>query len=101
MSAPIAIDRVALSACGERYRRDQQGEAGIFGALLAEDDDAARKAVATLLIQRLLSRHPTDDELAGFEGLYVELSGLSGDVTRDWGVGTCLAIATSTEALFY
>lgn len=100
VSAPIAADRVALSACGERYTRDQAGEPVLFGALLDKDTPASRKQTGTLLIQRLLSRKPVPEELEALESLHDELAG-SADPTRDWAIGACTVVATSTEALFY
>jgi hypothetical protein len=101
VSAPIAIDRVAISACGERYTRDQEGPAVLFGAVLDKDSAASRKAVSTLLIQRLLSREPTAAELDSLETLHEDVSAVSSDPARDWAIGACVVVATSTEALFY
>ena len=101
VSAPIAADRVALSACGERWTRDQAGEPVLFGAVLDKDTPAARKQTGTLLIQRLLSRKPLPDELDALESLHADLEGVSSDLTRDWALGACTIVATSSEALFY
>lgn len=101
VSAPIAADRVALSGCGERWVRDQAGPAVLFGPVIDKDSASARKKVSTQLVQRLLSRHPTRDELEALESLHADLQGVSSDLTRDWAVGACTVVATSTEALFY
>ena len=53
------------------------------------------------LVQRLLSREPTKDELAALVDLYDEIEDLSSDPDRDWAIGACVVVATSTEALFY
>jgi hypothetical protein len=51
----------------------------------------------------LLSRDPTEAELEALEDLYDSLDGVSREAerTHDWGVGACVVVATSTEALFY
>lgn len=101
VSAPLAVDRVAIAACAERYRRDQAGPAVLFGPVLELDDKAHREAVATLLVERLLAREPKADELAAIVELYEQVAPLSSDPVRDWSVGACVMVATSTEALFY
>jgi len=102
VSAPIAVDRVAVSACGERWARDVAGPAVIFAPVIAEDTEKAREAVAANLIRRLLSRQPEKAELEGLvTGLYADIAAASTDPKRDWAVGACVVIATSTEALFY
>ncbi len=98
-SAPIAVDRVALAACGERWARDQEGPAVVFGPVIDKDSAGRRKDVGQALVQRLLSREATKDELEALESLHADLSGK--DVTRSWAVGACVVVATSTEALFY
>lgn len=115
VSAPIAVDRVALSACSLRYERDLAGPAVVFGPVLepsesgptpsgrfAPDPSAtARAEVSTQLVERLLARAPNADELAALESLYTDLEAISDDPSRDWCVGACMVVATSTEALFY
>lgn len=105
VSAPIAVDRVAMSACGERYRRDQAGPAVIFGPVLAEAGAVARRKVrdevALLLVQRLLGRAATEEEVAALSDLYDAIEPVADDPARDWAVGACMVVATSTEALFY
>ena len=101
VTAPIAADRVALSACGERFVRDRAGDPILFGPVLEDDSPTARKEVATQLVQRLLSRAPNRDELKALESLHDDLDGVSSDLVRDWSVGACTVVATSTEALFY
>jgi hypothetical protein len=102
VSAPIAVDRVALSACGERYSRDQGGPAVIFGPLLDKDSKRSRRAVAEQLIIRLLSRHPSEEEVDSLAiELYDAIEPVADDLQRDWAIGACVVVATSTEALFY
>lgn len=101
VSAPIAIERVALSACSLRWERDVAGPAVLFGPVLEYDNPQYRALVSTQLIQRLLSRQPTRDETDALELLYAELADLTDSPTRDWAIGACVVVATSTEALFY
>lgn len=101
VSAPIASDRVAIAGCAERFTRDQAGSPVLFGPVLDKDSEKARKEVAENLIRRLLSRQPTDPEVQSLLGLYADLQPVSTSLTRDWAVGACVVVATSTEALFY
>lgn len=102
VSAPIATDRVAVSACAARWARDAASPAPVvFGAVLDKDDEKARKEVSEGLIQRLLGRHPNDAEVASLLDLHAALEPVSAELTRDWAVGACVVVATSTEALFY
>ena len=102
VSAPIAVDRVALSACGERLTRDEAGPAVLFGPVLEKDSKKNRRAVAEQLIIRLLSREPTKEEVDGLAiDLYADIEAASDAPARDWAAGACMVVATSTEALFY
>lgn len=114
VSAPIAADRVALSACSLRYEKDLSGTAVVFGPVLdapaaanpdrpfAPDPSVeARAAVSESLVERLLARAPNAEELAALEALHSDLQDVSSDPTRDWCIGACMVVATSTEALFY
>jgi hypothetical protein len=103
VSAPIAIDRVAISACSLRFERDTEGTPVIFGPVLDKDSKKARTEVADNLVRRVLSRHPTDDDTDNLLALYETLEDVSkpADLVRDWSVGACVVVATSTEALFY
>ncbi|MEZ4241942.1 MAG: hypothetical protein R3F59_38490 [Myxococcota bacterium] len=103
VSAPIAVDRVAVSACGERFARDQHGTPVLFGPVLEEDSRKARQEVAENLVRRLLSRQPTHADVDDLLDLHAVLEPVSakGALVRDWSVGACVVVATSTEALFY
>lgn len=100
-SAPIAFDRAALSACSTRLDKDRAGSPVIFGPVLAADTAEARAEVATTLIERVLARHPTEEQVDGLVGLYDTLAPLSSDPVADWSVGACVVVTTSVEALFY
>lgn len=101
VSAPMAADRVAISACGERFVRDQAGPALIFGPVLERDSRRRRAEVSGTLVLRLLGRSATDAELDALEALYDALRDREGDPVRPWAVGACVVVSTSTEALFY
>jgi hypothetical protein len=101
VSAPMAVDRVAASACGRRFDLDLSGPAVLFGAVIDDvDKKKHREEVAELLIRRLLARHPTEDDVTALVDFYDQLPS-SSDPARDWSIGACLIVATSTEALFY
>lgn len=99
VSAPIAADRLALAACGERARRDfeRPGEAVLFGALARGGDPASARADAVGgLYRRLLAREPDPSERAALEQL------AAGPATdQDFAVLACFTIATTLEHLFY
>jgi hypothetical protein len=101
VSAPIAADRVASSACAERWRRDVAGPALLFGPVLEGSNHARREDVARTLVRRLLGRDAEQAELAALTDFYDVVAAHSDDATRDWGVGACVIVATSTEALFF
>ena len=107
VSAPIAVDRVALSACSLRYERDVEGPAVIFGPVLDANRSSrfdwlqAREQVAQSLVRRLLSRDPKAEEVEALVATYDALDGISDNVLRDGSIGACMVVATSTEALFY
>ena len=101
ISKPIAVDRVAIAACGERYARDQAGSPVIFGPVIASDDADSRATVSRTLVRRLLARDATDDEVAGLEALHADIASVAEDPARDWSIGACVVVATSLEALFY
>ena len=101
VSAPMAVERVAVAACGERLARDEEGSAVLFGPFLEDNSPTTRRRVATSVVQRLLGRHPTETELSGLVDLYDTISKVSNDPKREWAVGVCVVVATSTEALFY
>jgi hypothetical protein len=102
VSAPMAADRVAISACGERYARDKAGPALLFGPVLERDNRWRRQEVGAALVLRMLGRPATDDELDALEALYDTIKDqISDDPVRSWAVGACVVVTTSTEALFY
>ncbi len=101
VSAPMAADRVAISACGERYARDKAGPAVIFGPVLERDNRWRREEVGAALVLRMLGRPATEAELDALEALYDTIKDQADDPVRSWAVGACVVVTTSTEALFY
>lgn len=101
VTAPIAADRVAQSACGARLERDREGPAVVFGPVLDSNSKANRRKVATSLVERLLARRAKAEELDALEALHTDIAAISSSPERDWAIGACVVVATSTEALFY
>lgn len=102
VTAPIALDRIAVSACSLRAERDfgTPDGAALYGPLAKGDTSAeARGAVVMALYDRLLLRDPTTAELEAVVALYDDLDG--DEVPRRWSKLACIAIATTTEAAFY
>jgi hypothetical protein len=107
-TTPAIIDRVLLSACGQRAALDRdapQGQGVVFKALdmngaMPDPRDARVSATITELYQRLLARNPTADELA-------TVAELARDADQrplaafDFARLSCFAIGGSTENLFY
>lgn len=100
VSSPIAVDRIALSACGERWDRDAaNGSLELFAELIEGEADAdARAAVAERLYRRLLRRDGEPREIEAVVGLWDDLPEPD---ARTWAQLSCFAIATTLENLFY
>jgi hypothetical protein len=104
-TTPSVIDRVLLSACSARARRDAEEEPRVFKALDfaaplpgAEDPVIATTIVA--LYQRLLARDPRPRELEIVSQLAAPADGASLSA-QDFAVLACFAIGTTTEFLFF
>ena len=69
--------------------------------MLSSDSPQARQEVSENLVRRLLARQPTQADVDALEGLHDAIGSASSDLVRDWSVGACVIVATSTEALFY
>lgn len=109
-TTPLAAERVVLSACLERARRDFEAPdaAVLFGGLsldggrlLDAHGDAASAAIERLYVA-LLARHATPGEIAAVADSYAAIEA-SGDPTpaQTWAGLSCFAIGTSVEFLFY
>lgn len=109
-TTPLASERVVLSACLERAKRDLEGPGApvVYAGLDLTSSklaDPHAEAVATAIDQlyvRLLQRHASAGEIAALEQHYVEIEA-SGDATpaKSWAALSCFAVGTSTEFLFY
>ncbi|MGH1344277.1 MAG: hypothetical protein ACRBN8_22150 [Nannocystales bacterium] len=103
ITAPIAVDRIALSACGERAAQDfsDSGNAASFQEVAGGDasDASGRDAVVERLYRQLLLREATEAETDAVSSMYADLP--ESDRAQTWAQMACFVIATSTEALFY
>lgn len=107
-TTPIAVDRVALSACGTRVDRDLAGDTVIFADLpidtdsgLADIEDPAVSAAIDTLYKRAIQRAPKPEEIASLKDMYAGIDADSDRPARDWAVLSCFAVMTSMENLFY
>lgn len=99
VTAPLAIDRVALAACLRAVERDLADRdaavifrAGPDGTWTATD----RRAALTRLIERTLIRRATDAEIDRLEPLWTEAAD-----PAEWAVTACFVVTSSVESLFY
>ena len=65
-----------------------------------KDDARARREVAQNLVRRILARHPNETEVSGLWPRTTR-SLPTDDPTREWSIGACMVVATSTEVFFY
>jgi hypothetical protein len=103
VASPIAADRIALTACGERSEIDfaQPGTSVIFQNVAggSADGDSLRSDARRLYL-RILRREPEDTELDALAEFHGEIpDGPNHDQT--WAHMSCFAVATSLESLFY
>lgn len=103
ISAAIAAERVALSACTARVDADlaDPATAVLVSFAAAEPTAAEREAIAADLIDRILRRDATLEEIAALSALYEAIAADSDTPARDWASLSCFAVATMLEALFY
>ncbi len=112
VTTPIAVDRVALAACGQRAKLDfdTPESAFLFGDLAAATDatrEAALKVTANRLYDQLLRRDANVDETAALVAFWDTAKAAaakgadSATLARDYATLACFAVATSEEALFY
>jgi hypothetical protein len=108
VSTVNAVDRIALTACDGRAKRDfgDPDRAAIFGELArtaAAPTRAALVATANHLYAGLLGRDPNADEIDALVTFYGDLAAELGPSAAPARFATlsCYAVATSEEALFY
>jgi len=109
-TAPIAVDRVALSACVTRAEQDfTEGSDALFFDAFPEALGAPSPTwlsdVVHRLYRRILRRSPDQSELDTLVAFHSEVvSEYPGDgreALKQWQVLSCFMLATSLEALFY
>lgn len=103
VTAPIAVERVALSACSTRAERDlaDVSKAVIFKEMSAEPTAAELRAMGQRLVEGLLSREAQEDDLNAMVAFYGELEGSDDERRKAWATLSCFALASSLEMLFY
>ncbi len=106
MTAPIAVDRVAMHVCSRRVAEDVKSPASavLFHAPKKADLQWKQRTVATLY-DKLLRRDASAAETARLVGFYDTVakghSGKAEDVARDWVTLGCFTLASSLEGIFY
>lgn len=108
VTAPIAVDRVALSACSTRVDRDfdSPADASMFGELaeLGATEETLERSARTIY-DRVLRRDATSDEVDSLVAFYDEavdaVEGTDDEPAREWAIASCFAVATTLEGLFY
>jgi hypothetical protein len=111
LSAPIIVERVAISACNRRLDLDLQtpdaavlfGNVPLMAGRLADVESQAVADTIQRLFRVILQREPSADDTAALRELYRDIEG-SAEArvpARDWAVLSCMALMTSTEFLFY
>lgn len=104
--APIAMDRLALSVCGNRVKKDfaDAKKAAVFGPVIGkkEADKKAMETVITSLYKRLMLRLPNAKEVELLSGFWENVKKKkSKQPAQDWSTLVCYGLVTSTEFLFY
>jgi hypothetical protein len=101
-TTPIAMERIVLSACGERVKRDFSGGGVIFTNLPAKvtDTKVLAGSIGTLF-ERALRRQASADEVKTMQGLYDEVAKSTANATETWATLACYMVLTSVEAVFY
>jgi hypothetical protein len=107
-TTPTVVERIVLSACVERVKRDREAgpeAAEVFKGLdLAKaapaPADAAVQAVVTQLYRRFLARDPSDEERAIVAGLAASEQGAPVSATT-FAHDACFAVGTTSEFLFF
>ena len=111
VTTPIAVDRLALAACGRRVIIDVTTPAlsVIFKGIpldaqgrLADRQGEPVKAALVSLYQRGLLRDPTLDEVEALLKLSTDIEATgSPQPGQDWMKAACFVVFSSTESVFY
>lgn len=104
VTTPLALDRVALAACGARVERDRLS-AVVFTQLdlageAPQADSAAFMATITALYQRFLGRDPEPTEAEHIAELLVDEAGAPVSAAT-FAHLACFVVATTTEFLYF
>ena len=108
VTAPVAVDRVVLRACQARVDRDLAAptpalfDVPLTGPGVSDIEAPQVDTFIDRLYTRALLRHSTAEETDALKGLYGPVVE-SGDRRpgRSWAIGTCFAVLTTAEFLFY
>lgn len=109
LNAPLAWERVALTACAERVDRDvadPDAAAWLVDVELdpqGQIDPSAPPVTAAVrsLYREALSREPSVEELQAWRDAYVDLESSELAPARAWARLVCGAVLTSAEFVFY
>lgn len=110
VGAPLAVERVALAACGERVRRDLEtpasavffGRLPVDGGALTSVDAPEVDAALTRLFREALLREPSREDLAVLKGLYADTVAEGGaNPAQAWAQLACMSVLTMTESLLF
>ena len=110
-TAPLAIERVIYSACGQRILQDfnQPNQARIFknlnlspdGRLMDINQGAVEEVIQTFF-KRSFLRLATPQEVESLKRLYQTIADSNVQLsTAQWGWAMCHGVLTSVEFLFY
>jgi hypothetical protein len=106
LTAPIALDRVALHVCINRVERDvKDPQNAIIFRPMAEGQTpvAWRASVTETLYDAILRRAPSPAESGRMIAYFDEVAagGTGADAGKDWATLSCFALASSLENIFY
>jgi hypothetical protein len=108
LTAPIALDRLALHACVNRVKLDLGDPKHAVLLKNAPKGKASKgwlKSTTANVYDRILNRTPTAFETAKMTGFYDQVAVKDGkpnpDAAKDWVTLSCFATASSTENVFY
>lgn len=108
VTAPLAIERIALTGCRTRVDLDlgQPAQAQIFkdlpGTALPDVEALAVRDAVDRLYTRFASRHAEPAEIRALLDLYADVAATpEARPARAWAILSCFAVATSIESLFY
>jgi hypothetical protein len=105
LTAPIALDRVALHACTQRVDEDVKvpAKALLFHSPKSKSPDRKwKERTVAIIYDRILRREATSGEVSRMLSFYdtVAKDGPN-DASRNWTVLACFSVASSLESVFY